>query len=91
MSARLSQKDELVRQYALHSDEIANLGESCIHEVQVFLSAIVELSKAYPVIHELAKVGAELADERADLVLRANTTGKERMAARCATAGGANA
>lgn len=91
MSSRAFQRDELVHQYALHSDEIANLSESCIDEVQVFLSAIVELSKAYPVIHDLAKIGVELAEERAQLVLRANTTGKERIAAYCAIAGGPNA
>ena len=90
MIARLS-SEELLSKYASQADDIANLGCACIDELRAFLAAIVDLSREHSVIHDLAKVAVEIADERFELIGRSRLNAKEKLAALRAGAGGAHA
>jgi len=90
MSTRLS-PEKMACQCVIHTDDIASLGAACIDELRAFLAAIVGLSSGHDVIHDLAKVAVELAEERHDTLTRYQATAKEKLAALRASAGGAHA
>lgn len=83
--------DDLARQCAIHTDDIASLGAACIDELRAFLAAIVSLSREHEVIHDLAKVAVELAEDRHNMLTRYQMSAKEKLAAIRAAAGGTHA
>jgi hypothetical protein len=87
----LATPDDLARQCAVHTDDIASLGAACIDELRAVLAAIVSLSAEHEVIHDLAKVAVELAEDRHSVLARYQLTAKEKLAALRAAAGGTHA
>jgi hypothetical protein len=83
--------DDLACQCAITTGDIVSLGAGCIDELRAFLAAIVSLSPKHEVIHDLAKVAVERAEEHLSLLTRFQPTAKEKLEAIRAAAGGTHA
>ncbi|MES2935297.1 MAG: hypothetical protein V4805_17620 [Pseudomonadota bacterium] len=67
-SAVKPEYEDMARRSAHSAIDIAFQGEAYVDELRSILRAIVELSRDHEVIHGLAKVGFDLAEDRHNLL-----------------------
>lgn len=70
----------LAVQAATDAVSMAALGESCVHELRAILAAIVSMSAGNEVIHDLAKVGLDLAHDRHNVLDSSRESMEEKLA-----------